>query len=178
MTNNHVIPNTSVAKQSYAEFNYQEDVSGNILTSFRYRLKCDVFHTSPKDELDYTIVGIEPNSNFPPLESWECLDLDPNAIPITDEHVTIIQHPGGGLKQIAITANQVVDLDDPLVYYTTDTMPGSSGSPVFNDLWRVIAIHHRYDGLKKDTKGNDRFVNEGIIMSAIRLDAGDLLLGH
>lgn len=178
MTNNHVIPNTSVAKQSYAEFNYQENVSGNILTSFRYRLKFDVFHTSPEDELDYTIVGIEPNSNFPSLESWGCLDLDPNTIPITDEHVTIIQHPDGGLKQIAITANQVVNLDDPLVYYTTDTMPGSSGSPVFNDLWRVIAIHHSYGGLKKDTKGNDRFVNEGIIMSAIRLDAGDLLLGH
>ncbi len=43
------------------------------------------------------------------------------------------------------------------LYYTTDTEPGSSGSPCFNDQWELIALHHsgvpQMDGdniLKKD----------------------------
>jgi endonuclease G len=88
--------------------------------------------------------------------------------------VTIIQHPNGGLKQIALTANQVVGLWEHRLHYTTDTMPGSSGAPVFNDLWQVIAIHHAGGNLQVNDKGDRRFFNEGILMSAIKLDAGGL----
>jgi len=44
--------------------------------------------------------------------------------------------------RIAITANQVVNVFEHRLQYTTDTLPGSSGSPVFNDAWEVIALHH------------------------------------
>ncbi|MFX1374572.1 MAG: trypsin-like peptidase domain-containing protein [Promethearchaeota archaeon] len=174
MTNNHVIPSSSVANKSFAEFNYQEDISGRILTSYRYKLKGEILHTNSEDDLDYTIVGLEPNSDSPPIKSWGYLDINSDVFPTIEEHVTIIQHPDGGLKQIALTANQVVNLEYPFVYYTTDTMPGSSGSPVFNDKWKVIALHHKYGGLKRDKKGNDRFVNKGVLMSAIRSDAGNI----
>lgn len=173
MTNNHVIPTSDIASQSYAEFNYQQDASGGYLPTHRFRLNPNVFHTSPMDKLDYTIVGLETTPDLPPLETWKYLFLNPNASPVPTEHVIIIQHPNGGLKQIAMTANQVVNLKDHYLYYTTDTMPGSSGSPVFNDLWQVIAIHHAYGGLKQDSKGNSRYVNEGILMAAIKADAGD-----
>jgi hypothetical protein len=53
-------------------------------------------------------------------------------------------------------------------------MPGSSGSPVFNDLWQVIAIHHSGGDLQVNAKGDKRFVNEGVLMSVIREDAEDL----
>lgn len=177
MTNNHVISSSAVAGQSYAEFNYQADSSGTVLPSFRYRLRADGFHTSPVDKLDYSIVQVQPDSDLPALENWGRLHLDANARPFPSEHVTIIQHPSGGLKQIAITANQVVNLEESLLYYTTDTMPGSSGSPVFSDVWKVIAIHHAYGGLKKDSRGNYRYTNEGILMPSIRNDLGELWPG-
>ena len=56
-----------------------------------------------------------------------------------EQRVVIIQHPGGGQKQIAIAHNLVTYFDDNSVQYLTDTMPGSSGSPVFNEAWEVIA---------------------------------------
>lgn len=186
MTNNHVISEKAMAARSCAEFNYQSDISGNSLPSYRYCLKSEPFHTSPENELDYTIVGIEPNPAFPPLEEWGHLQLDPHNMPVPSDHVTIVQHPRGGLKQIALTANQVVEVKAPKILYTTDTDEGSSGSPVFNDRWQVIALHHGWIESAKqeddlpvplrvvDEKGNERYLNEGILMSSIRLDAGDL----
>ena len=38
------------------------------------------------------------------------------------------------------------------MHYETDTAPGSSGSPVFNDQWEVVALHH--SGVpRKDEQG-------------------------
>lgn len=170
MTNNHVIPDYNLARQSQVEFNYEQDITGRYLTTYRYRLDPMVFHTSPWDELDYTLVGVEAAAELSPLESWGHLELNPFADPIPSEHVVIIQHPNGGLKQIALTANQVVRVNSPHIHYTTDTMPGSSGSPVLNDLWQVIAIHHAGVDAKKDKVRS--FTNEGILMSAIKADAG------
>jgi endonuclease G len=59
--------------------------------------------------------------------------------------------------------------------YVADTMDGSSGSPVFNQNWEVVALHHSGaphppDDLpslaKKAWKGKFR-VNEGIPIRAI-----------
>jgi endonuclease G len=169
MTNNHVIPDRDIARHAYAEFNYQQDITGKYLPTYRYNLNPAVFHTSQLEKLDYTIVGIENASGLPPLEKWGQLDLNPFADPMPSEHVIIIQHPNGGLKQVAMTANRVVKLDKPYIFYTTDTMPGSSGAPVFNDLWQVIAIHHA--GINRKDKVRS-FTNEGVLMSAIRADAG------
>jgi len=174
MTNNHVIPSLEVAtaEQTRAEFNYQQDESGGYLPSHRFRFSKKFFHTSPKSELDYTIVEIEPDADSPSLSEWGVLQLNANADPNSKEHVSIVQHPNGGLKQIVLTASQVVTTKSPFLHYTTDTMPGSSGSPVFNDVWQVIAIHHADGGTKKDSFGNAFYANEGILMSAIKAHAG------
>jgi endonuclease G len=89
------------------------------------------------------------------------------SLPCIGEHVSIIQHPQGGPKQVALTANQVVNIFEHRLQYTTDTMPGSSGSPVFNDDWKVIAIHHEGGNLAINRRGDTMFVNEGILMKYI-----------
>ena len=172
MTNHHVIRSLGMATQSVVEFNYQQDFEGNPMPTCRYRLDKGRFHSNPA--LDYTIVGVLPDPDKPGLESWGHTFVNPHADPVPGEHVAIIQHPNGGLKQIVLTANQVVNLWEHRLQYTTDTMPGSSGSPVFNDLWQVIAIHHAGGQLQVNAKGDKRFVNEGILMSAIKSDVGSL----
>ncbi len=55
--------------------------------------------------------------------------------------VNIIQHPRGMLKQVALRNNLVSGADQDTLRYFTDTDYGSSGSPVFDDAWKVVALH-------------------------------------
>jgi V8-like Glu-specific endopeptidase len=165
MTNHHVLSQPEIAEGSYAEFNFQEDATGKLQDFFRYRLLGDRLQADP--DLDFSIVRVEPSDSLPPLESWGILKLVADPPPGVGEHVTIIQHPGGGAKQIALTANQVVNIFEHRLQYTTDTLPGSSGSPVFNDNWKVIALHHAGGNLVTNQRGDRMFANEGVLMANI-----------
>jgi len=55
--------------------------------------------------------------------------------------VNIIQHPEGTPKKIAIRNNLVTASTENELRYFTDTKQGSSGSPVLDDQWRVVALH-------------------------------------
>ena len=54
----------------------------------------------------------------------------------------IVQHPDGRPKEVALQENEIRSIHASVVRYTTDTEPGSSGSPVFNNSWQLIALHH------------------------------------
>lgn len=58
---------------------------------------------------------------------------------------------------------------DPLQTYLSASAPD-----LRNDLWQVIAIHHTDGELQTNAKGDKRFVNEGVLMSAIKSDRGSL----
>ncbi len=85
------------------------------------------------------------------------------------EYVNIVQHPGGMPKQIALYHNVVVFSDpaDFRVQYLTDTLPGSSGSPVFDSEWRVVAMHHAGGDLADPKSGRPLFRNEGIHVNTL-----------
>jgi endonuclease G, mitochondrial len=143
MTNNHVLATIIAARSSAIEFNYQSDLDGKMRPSQTYELDPDTFFiTDP--ELDYTIVAVKDSTpEQPPLSSfgWNRLIEEQGKV-IIGEYVNIIQHPSGEPKQLALRENQVVDLLDDFLHYLTDTAPGSSGAPVFNDQWELVALHH------------------------------------
>src|SRR5690606_9332310 len=93
--------------------------------------------------LDFTIValGQRTDGREPREWGWNKLREEPGLI-VKGEAVTVIQHPNGEAKQIALRENLVIDLLEQFAHYRTDTSPGSSGSPVFNDQWEVVALHH------------------------------------
>ncbi len=178
MTNAHVLGNEFEAGQAEAEFSYEHDVDGVLGDPVQFNLlPHEIFFTDP--QADVTFVSIAPVSNKGiPLERFGWLGLLPLSGKAVDgEYVTIIQHPGGGPKQISIRANQIVklDLDIPrienFIHYRTDTEPGSSGSPVFNDQWQVVAIHHKAVPAPRDPAKPDAPVewigNEGVRISAL-----------
>lgn len=55
--------------------------------------------------------------------------------------VNIVQHPNGLAKQLGLRNNFVVALEGNDIAYSTATDFGSSGSPVCDDAWRVVALH-------------------------------------
>ena len=68
------------------------------------------------------------------------------------EVVNVVHHPGGDRKRLSIRENRIVAEDDLWLRYTSDARRGSSGAPVFNDQWEMVALHH--GGLpRRDAEG-------------------------
>ena len=144
MTNHHVLTSAEVAAASFVEFDYELDASGNDRQSFTYLLRPQDFFFN-HDALDFAVCAVAPTAREKkrPVKdfSWLKLNRTTGKVLLT-EYLTIIQHPGGQRKQICVRENQVLRLDTDTIWYATDTLGGSSGSPAFNSSWQVIALHH------------------------------------
>ena len=58
------------------------------------------------------------------------------------EPVNIIQHPKGRHKEVVVSNNWTLLLFDNYISYDADADFSSSGSPVFNQQWQLVALHH------------------------------------
>ena len=101
-----------------------------------------------------------------PGSVWGWIQL-PNSIAYAKgQHLNIIQHPRARRKEVAVQDNELDNIYTTRVRYTTDTERGSSGSPVFNNGWEVIALHHA--GGKRQ---NGKWINnQGIRIDKIVAD--------
>jgi hypothetical protein len=164
VTNNHVVRDKATAGTCSVECNYQLTANGLNAQIDRFHLIPDTFQTSWEN--DWTRVQIAGN----PSAKWGSLPLKPRQLRCGD-YVNIIQHPGGGPKQISMAANVVVYLGGGRVQYLTDTLPGSSGSPVFDSEWNVVALHHSGGWLEEPNAPSKTtyYRNEGIPIDLISL---------
>jgi hypothetical protein len=163
LTNNHVIPDAAVARSSLIQFNYQQTVAGLSASFEETRLLPDVFFRTSIDD-DWSMVRIEGDYQT----KWGALPLKSIQVSVGD-HVNIIQHPGGGPKQISLFANVVAYVGSGRVQYLTDTLPGSSGAPVFDSNWNVVALHHSGGWLTEPNAASKStyYRNEGISIDRI-----------
>ena len=153
MTNNHVLRSSAEAEGSVAEFFFEDGKSPLAV----HLLPKQLFLTDPA--LDFSVVACETSS----LTEIPHIPLTRNPDSITrNERAAIIQHPAGRAKEVALHNSEVVRIKDKVIHYRTDTEPGSSGSPVFNDAWELVALHHA-GWLEPD----GRALNEGIRIPTI-----------
>ena len=184
MTNNHVIGSAAESAGLLAEFEYQRDLDGKTMSVTRYAFapgRC--FLTNGQDDLDYTIVAMgERVLGQKPLAQFGHLPIS-NA---RNKHqlgdfVNIIQHPDGRMKEAVLRENQIVSRLGTVLHYVADTEPGSSGSPVFNVQFAVVALHHWGSPHRELTDENgktvSKSVNEGIRASSIYGDLTTLRSG-
>jgi hypothetical protein len=84
--------------------------------------------------------------------------------------VYVVGHPlGASSVKISIHDNDLLDYDDVRAHYRAPTQPGSSGSPVFDKRWRVLALHHAGSDHMARLDGEGFYAaNEGIRMDRIR----------
>ena len=143
LTNHHVFRGADEAEGVGAQFLFERTHEG-----LREGLifECDPARFFVNDKgLDYAIVALKETSvSGAPLDQFKFLPLIAAKGKIRKgDPVSIIQHPAGRPKQYATVNNRLLDLrDDGFLLYETDTLEGSSGSPVFNEHWEVIGLHH------------------------------------
>lgn len=156
LTNHHVIGTAETAAIATIQFNYEEAVSGNPVQMTEFALDpANGFATSKEN--DWTAIRIKGDANA----QFGAIELT-GAQTQKNDFVNIIQHPGGRFKQIGMYHNIVTYADANIVQYLTDTEPGSSGSPVFNSNWEVVALHHS-GGMLREPDSRQRLLrNEGI----------------
>lgn len=161
LTNNHVLPRQELLSSTLFRFNYEENFSGEAQQTFEYRAELNgIFHTN--QILDYTLVQIESE----PGKEWGWLPLISRNISLKSR-INIIQHPQGQPKQIALQNNFIEYIGGNVIQYITSTLPGSSGSPVFDDSWEVVALHHAGGQIPEPTTQKRYFRNEGILIESV-----------
>lgn len=177
LTNNHVIPDAPFAGKVRVEFNYQLGPDGVDMETESYVPAAEeVFRTNPA--LDYTLVRLRPNqelgtdvaSRVHAGDRWGYIPLNQAPVFRTKQHFNIVQHPRGRRKEVALQNNEIDRLFTNVVRYKADTEPGSSGSPVFDNLWQLVALHHA--GGDRDASGQ-WLNNEGIRIDALITDLRD-----
>jgi len=172
MTNHHVVNARSQGEAPASEadlrlqvgamtvlFDYDDDTSAGAPATVEEALAWD-------PELDYALVRLRGTARVP---------LTPVTVAVTDVSpasamaVNVIQHPDGRSKRFAIRNNLVTAATPTELRYFTDTLGGSSGSPVLNDTWQVVALH-RGSAFVRGVKFQGRevaYVNVGTQITAV-----------
>lgn len=164
ITAHHVIETPDQAAQAVVRFNYEQDSLGRPRRLVEYRAKPKgTFRTTPG--LDYSLVELVGE----PGKRWGSLPLRPRDVKSGDR-ANIIQHPGGRPKEISFQNNFVEYVGRNVVQYVTSTEQGSSGSPVLDDEWQVVGLHHAGGDVTEETTQRSYFRNEGILISSIIAD--------
>jgi endonuclease G, mitochondrial len=173
LTNNHVITDKAFAANLAVEFRYEVSLDGDLTVPIRFELDPKTFfETDDEDDLDYTLIALgRPLTTGASLTDFGCCPLSASSAKHSvGETVTIVQHPDGDYKQVALRENRILHRGDKVLHYIADTEGGASGSPVFNDAWQVVALHH-WGGPHRELSADGRplrmDVNEGIRISAI-----------
>jgi endonuclease G len=164
LTNHHVLSDAEAAANSEIEFNFEDGIDGQPLQPRRFPLDPATFFLADQ-ELDFALVAVAASpQELAPFGFNRAIAAEGKAI--AGDFVTIVQHPSGQKKQVALRDNRIVDVFDNFLHYAADTQPGSSGSPVFNDQWELVALHHASVPAPEHPELG-RFVNEGIRVSRL-----------
>ncbi len=186
LTNNHVLIDAPEAAGSFVEFEYELDEQDRPRSVVTFSLQPERFFMTDVT-LDYTLVFVQNESlaGGRQVSEFGRIPLIEAVGKVNVGHsVSIIQHPGGNRKSVALRDNTVKELLENVIQYEADTQPGSSGAPVFNDRWELVALHHsgvprtnaagkilRRDGaIWSESDGEDQIdwiLNEGIRVSRI-----------
>ncbi|HWR32143.1 MAG TPA: DNA/RNA non-specific endonuclease, partial [Chitinophagaceae bacterium] len=164
LTNWHVFKSENDVAESEVQFFYELDTRGNPGQPVSFKLNREEFFYAFK-ELDYCLVAVDTTdvTGTVSLSSIGYIYLDPALGKLGnegEESLNIIHHPDGDFKQLSIRENLFTKIMPTTIWYESDTAQGSSGSPVFNDQWQVVGLHHmgvprrNEQGDYLDKKGN------------------------
>lgn len=163
LTNAHVCTNDPEVQAQYPYPKGADDNTATFMGSFAEDTKPieinvnDVLWTSPPSKLDASLLEI---ADIPQAaEKAPLLREIPSIERWPEKRVNILGHPMGMNLQISLQDNNLVSVGDRYLHYQTPTDPGSSGSPIFNQDWQLVGIHH--------SASKEMQANEGIRIDRI-----------
>lgn len=163
LTNAHVVPGSLSPEDAYITFRGLAD-SGPAAQARVQPVDGDILWISPVRELDACFLALPDDlaDVVTPLATRRSFPLlDTQARP----RAYVIGHPLGSPDiQLSLHDTLLLAAGDTFAHYRSPTEPGSSGSPVFDDKWQVIALHH---GATDNVPGTTDPANEGIRMDRL-----------
>ena len=133
LTCDHVFTK-SKSQQAWVRFNYTDE---NFLLDsdiFELDLKNHVSHSS---QLDYSLIKIKDELEQQIAEVIDTINYE--------EDIRLIHHPSG--KPVVISDLGKINKEgEDYIEHNVYTENCSSGAPIFNKDWKVIAIHQRDNG--------------------------------
>ena len=174
LTNNHVLSDVASASEARVAFEYELDENAVPKVPTIFVLDPGRFFlTVGYQSLDFTLVALGRRLSGPRTPAQL------GSLPLSDRQdksakglcVNIVEHPNGWYKKLVLRENRIVARGTDTLHYEADTEGGSSGSPVLNDAWETVALHHWGEPyLEIRTPGGAAIpvtVNEGIRVSRI-----------
>ena len=166
VTNGHVVPEMLAPQNAIVDF---RGLTDDDSARQRFRIVRQWWYEpSRTPALDTTILELD---DLPlkvvPVPLAPTL---PDFVPDDPPRAYLIGHPSGvDQPQFTIQDNLLLDYDETRVHYRSPTEPGSSGSPVFDDVWQLIALHHGggFEMPRLRGQGGRYAANEGISLHAI-----------
>jgi len=149
LTCNHIFTKTRVEK-AWVTFGYKSD-SDSTQDIFELDLDFVIYH----NHLDFALIRLQSNPSLKPIRPVN-VGLD------SGQKIRLIHHPMG--QPVVISGlGQIVQVGPGYIDHNLNTDKGSSGAPIFNDAWELVAIHRGHPGVGRPTKGT----MEGKPISAI-----------
>ena len=164
LSNHHVLHDEgadwAAAREVEVRLGYEENIHGVRLP---YRTVQGLVETIQGEaDHDWAVIRLAER----PGDAYRWLSLTLEAPIDIAEPVFIAQHPGGRRKVISLDPAGVVRyMDADRIQYLTETEEGSSGAPVFNRRWQVVALHHRWEDVKNAGETENR--NQGVRIARV-----------
>jgi V8-like Glu-specific endopeptidase len=174
LTNWHVVNSKHFVEDKIRfQFDYKKKPDGSMNFFTDYGLAADwllaekpptaherdpknVAYTKPKeDELDFALIRLDGSPGSKPIGENVVDGLVRGYVQLPGKKIAgdnrvlfIIQHPHGKPMELAVNIMKPqVSLDDLRIFYETDTLAGSSGSPCFNWNLDLVGLHHGFNGI-------------------------------
>lgn len=136
LTCNHIFSKTQV-RQAWVRFNYNADSRQLDNDLFELDMTFVSYHNRP----DYALVKIKDNP-----QQQKAIFINEISILDSGQNIRIIHHPQGNPVRIS-DFGQITQVGEDYIDHNVKTDDGSSGAPIFNRQWELIAIHQGNPGI-------------------------------